>query len=98
VSVLIGLLGSRIVDVIVPFDAPEQIAEARAVARIDCSQFTQKHILDYYRERLTHWDKALSDIDSKSKSKACWIAIGHKITFGALCALILVYIVVLTKG
>jgi hypothetical protein len=97
-SVLIGVLGTRIVDVVVPFDAPEQIAEARGLAKIDCGQFTQEHILDYYRARLAHWDEALADVHSKSDDKAYWTALGQKITFAALCALILVYFVVLAKG
>ena len=97
-SVLIGQLGSRIVDVVVPFDAPEQIAEARGLAKIDCGQFTQEHILDFYRARLRHWEEALTDVHSKSDGKAYWTALGQKITFAALCALILVYLVVLAKG
>jgi hypothetical protein len=36
VSVVIGQLGSRLVDVVVPFDAPEQIAEAQTLAKVSC--------------------------------------------------------------
>jgi hypothetical protein len=97
-SVIICLFGARVTEVVVPFDSSEQIREAKNLADLDCGEFSQEHVLDYYRARLEHWITALESIDSVVKRKACWILGGQIAMIASFVFLLVLYTVALLKS
>jgi hypothetical protein len=97
-SVIICLFGARVTEVVVPFDSPEQIREAKNLADLGCDEFSQEHVLDYYRARLEHWITALGSIESVVKRKAWWILRGQIAMIVALVFLLILYTVTLLKS
>jgi hypothetical protein len=98
VAAIISLFGTRLVDVVVPFDASAQIHEAKILAALDCTEFSQRHILDYYLERLTHWNRALDSIESAISRKARRVSLAQKMMLVGLLTLLLLFIVILLKS
>jgi hypothetical protein len=97
-AVITSLLGARVTEVISPFDSPEQIREAKNLADVDCVEFSQEHVLDYYRARLEHWLKALEGIRLVVRGKAKWILWCQRLMIASLVFLLVLYIVVLFKS
>jgi hypothetical protein len=97
-SVIMSLVGAKVTEIVVPFDSPEQIREAKNLAKLPCTEFSQEHVLDYYRARLEHWIQAVESIAKAVESKASWILRGQIAMIAALVALLALYIVVLLKS
>jgi hypothetical protein len=97
-SVIICLFGARVTEVVVPFDSPEQIREAKNLTDLDCDEFSQEHVVNYYRARLEHWITALESIESVVKRKACWILGGQIAMIASLVFLLVLYTVTLLKS
>jgi hypothetical protein len=97
-SVIICLFGARVTEVVVPFDSPEQIREAKNLADLGCEEFSQEHVLDYYRARLEHWITALESIESVLKRKASWTLGGQIAMIAALVFLLVLYTMTLLKS
>ena len=98
ISVILALIGAKVTEVIVPFDSPEQIREAKDLAELDCGEFSQAHVLNYYRARLEHWINAIESIQSVVERKSCWILTGQIAMIVALVSLLVLYIVTLLKS
>ena len=97
-SVIICLVGARVTEVVVPFDSPEQIREAKNLADLGCDEFTQEHVLDYYRARLEHWITALGSIELVVKRKARWILRAQIAMIASLVLLLILYTATLLKS
>jgi hypothetical protein len=97
-SVILSLIGSKVTDVVVPFDSAERIQEAKDLAELDCSEFSQQHVLDYYRAQLEHWILALQSIDSAVETKARWILWGQISMICSLIGLVVLYILILHRS
>jgi hypothetical protein len=98
VSVILALIGAKVTEVTVPFDSPEQIREAKDLAELDCGEFSQVHVLNYYRARLEHWIDAIESIQSVVERKSGWILRGQIALILALFSLLALYIVTLLKA
>jgi hypothetical protein len=97
-AVIVSLVGARITSIVFPFDAKEQIREAKHLADLDCNEFSQMHIRNYYLARLEHWEKALEDIEKKIATKAQWVLNGQRFMIASLSFLFILFIVVLSKS
>ncbi len=95
VSVILSLVGSRVTDVVTPFNSSERIREAKDLAELHCSEFSQQHVLDYYRSQLEDWILALDSIDAAVESKARWVLSGQVAMIFSLIGLLVLYILIL---
>lgn len=96
-SVILSLIGAKVTDVIVPFDSPERIREAKDLAELNCSEFSQQHVLNYYHAQLEHWITALESIDSAVEAKARWVLCGQIAMICSLIGLLVLYILILLR-
>lgn len=96
-SVILSLIGSMITDVVTPFNSSERIREAKDMAELPCSEFSQQHVLDYYRSQLEDWISALKSIDSAVESKARWVLSGQVAMIFAFISLLILYMLILHR-
>lgn len=97
-SVICGLIGAKVTEVIVPFDSPEQIREARDIAQLECEEFSQTNVLNYYSARLDHWIGALESIESRVTQKATWVLKSQIAMLFSLAFLLALYVTTLLKS
>jgi hypothetical protein len=97
-AVIVSLIASRVREVTIPFDSIEQIREAEALAELACEQFSQIHVLDYYRARLDHWRGAVDAIATEADAKARWVERAQVLMVSALFFLLILFIVTLLKS
>ena len=74
-AVIVSLVGARITSIIFPFDAKEQIREAKHLADLDCNEFSQMHIRNYYSRSAP---RALGEGARRYRKESC-----HKSAMGA---------------
>jgi hypothetical protein len=96
-AIVTSLWGARITEVVMPFDAPEQIADAEVVLGVDNENFTQNHVATFYQRRLEHWKEAFDSIATVMDLKAKKISIGQGFMFASLVLLIVIFVVVLVR-
>ncbi|RZU40348.1 hypothetical protein [Edaphobacter modestus] len=97
-SVIFALTGAKVTEVVVPFDAAEQIREAKDLAELDCEEFSLAHVLNYYNSRLDHWNNALASIESCVIDKAKWVLNAQITMIASLALLLALYVIVLLKS
>ena len=98
ISVIVSLCGARVIDIVVPYDADAQIKEARDLSALPCDEFSQEHVLNYHRARLSHWSDALASIKVAVERKAKWVWCGQAAMILALVFLLIVYVTNLLKS
>lgn len=98
ISVIFALVGSKVTEVVVPFDSPEQIREAKDLAQLGSDEFSQAHVLNYYNARLEHWIGALESIEYVSVGKARWVLRSQMSMLFSLVCLLALYMVILLKS
>jgi hypothetical protein len=94
-AIISSLFGAKVTEVVEPFDAPERMREARDLAGLDCDEFSTKHIVDYYRDQLNHWSKAIADIKAVVATKGKRVFLGQAFLIAALSSLVVVFFVYL---
>jgi len=94
-AIIFSLFGAKITEVVEPFDAPERMREAKALAELSCDEFSPQHIVDYYRAQLDHWSNAISDIKDVVAAKGKRVLFGQAFLIAALSFLVVVFIVYL---
>jgi hypothetical protein len=94
-AIIFSLFGAKVTEVVEPFDAPERMREAKALAELDCGEFSSQHIVDYYRAQLDHWSKAISDIKEVVAAKGKRVLLGQAFLIAALSSLVVVFFVFL---
>jgi hypothetical protein len=98
ISVIYALVGAKVTEVVVPFDSPEQIREAKDLAQLDCNEFSQSHVLNYYNARLEHWIGALESIATAVSRKATWVLRSQIAMLASLAFLLVLYVVTVLKS
>ena len=94
-AIVASMFGAKVTEVVEPFDAPERMREAKNLAEIGCDEFSQQHIIDYYRAQLDYWSKAIEDIRKVVATKAKRVLYGQAFLIAALAILVLVFVVFL---
>ena len=70
VTVIVSFVAAKVMKVAVPFSAPDQLKEVGDLADLPPEELSKDYLLDYYRDRLTHWKAALADIAAGVERKA----------------------------
>jgi hypothetical protein len=100
-AVIISLWGAKVTEIVEPFDAPNRISEAEELAKLDCDQFTQGHVVNYYLMQLERWRECLGGtgntrgIKDSVDDKARCVLIGQRLMIAALALLIVLFATVL---
>ncbi|UWZ82966.1 hypothetical protein [Occallatibacter riparius] len=97
IAIIFSLFGARVTEVVEPFDAPERIREARNLADLDCNEFSQQHIIDYYRAQSDHWSNAIRDIREVVRLKANRVLWAQYFLIAALSVLVIIFVVLLLR-
>lgn len=100
-AVIISLWGARVTEVVEPFDAPGRISEAQDLAKLDCAQFGQDHVMNYYSAQLMRWRECLEGLEDTPgirqsvEKKAGYVLWGQRFMMFALFLLTVLFAVIL---
>ena len=97
-AIIYSLFGAKVTEVIEPFDSLERMRESKNLAELVNDEFSQQHIIDYYRAQMDHWSKAIEDIKIVVSSKADRVLNGQRFLIAALVVLTILFVVVLFKS
>jgi len=100
-GVIISLWGARVTEIVEPFDALGRISEAGDLAKLDCTQFSQDHVMNYYSDQLERWRECIQGLGATPgirqsvEKKAGYVLWGQRCMIFSLCLLTILFGVIL---
>jgi hypothetical protein len=95
IAIISSLLGSRVRELVAPFDAPARIEEAKLLGELECGEFSLRRVINYYNEQLKLWSKAIESIGDAVGAKADRVLFGQWYLIASISFLVVLFVLFL---